>query len=150
MTTYGTAEDFLSAEPETEEVSLRGKTYIVRGLTGKERERWESALVTQKGGNLVPNMQGRALARLVMMSVIDGTGKRIFRDAQLDQIADLPSVDLSRIADVCKRLSGIGEADIEELAGNSESDQSDSSSSSSPSLSVAPSASSSTPSRVAN
>jgi hypothetical protein len=140
MTTYGTAADFLGAEVVTEEVTVRGKPYIVR----------EAALVKRENGTLVPNMNGRALARLVVMSVVDEQGKRLFKDTQVEEVAALPASILTRISDVTKRLSGITSEDIEELAGNSEGDQSDSSSSASPSLSVAPSPSSSTPSRAAN
>lgn len=159
MSEFGTIEDILEAEAPVEEVivpEFGGKKFRVRGMSGAERERYEQALGVYSKNGEVRSRTRDALARLVAMSLIDAEGKRMFREPQVAKLAEAPAAGLARIADVARRLSGLTEADVEELAGNFESGQSESSSSNSHSLSVAPSMSSSTaaapavPSRAAN
>lgn len=153
--TYGTKDDILSSDAHpTEDVFVAefgNKWYRVRGLSGAERERYEVSLgVYSKHGEVRTKSNGSAIARLVRMSVVDAADKQLFKESDIQALADLSAAGLSKIADAARRLSGLTEADMEELEGNFEGDQSDSSSSSSLSLSVAPSENSSIPSPVAN
>lgn len=145
---YGSREDILdSADHLTEDVfvpEFGERWYRIRGLSGTERERYENSLgVYSKNGKVYAQAKGSALARLVAMSVVDDTDKQLFSEEDIGKLARKNAAGLSRVADVCRRLSGLSEADMEELEGNFGSDQSDSSTSSSRSLSVAPSPSSS-------
>jgi hypothetical protein len=123
-------------------------TVRVKGLTGAERERYEASVGYVKGDRWVP--KGNAAARLVVMSVIDEKGQALFSDEDVNRLGRKSSAALKRVVDVCRRLSGLTEEDMDWLEGNSDGVQSEPSSSSSPSLLGAQSPSSSKPSAVAS
>lgn len=147
---YGTRDTLLDSESIiVEDVYLPEPVnawYRVRGLTGRERERYERSLGTIKNGVWRSSANGQGLARLAAMSVIDEKGAAMFSEEDINRLATKNAAILTRISDVARRLSGLTEEDIEELEGNSEGAQSESSTSSSPSLSGAASTSSSPPS----
>ena len=127
--------DAILAAPdiETEDVHVPewGGTVRVRGLTAKQRDTFEAGLLVTKG-------QGRnatqavslanARARLVALSVVDADGAPLFTTADLFALGEKSGAAIDRVFAVASRLSGIGDADMEELTGNS-SGQSDGSSS---------------------
>lgn len=95
-----------------------GGDVLVRGLTGAQRDAWESSLTVRKGKIMVPNMTNFR-ARLVVMCVVDETGKPVFHQGDVDQLAGKSGAALDRLYDVAARLSGITEGDVEDLAKNS-------------------------------
>ena len=97
---------------------------IVKGLTAAERDKYESHLIVQKGKNTTVNMKN-ARARLVMLSVVDESGKQLFTEADISALGTKSAAVLDRIFDVASRLSGISDEDLEELSKNSESDPSE-------------------------
>lgn len=117
--------------------------FRVRGLSGRERERYERSLGTVKNGVWRSSANGQSLARLVSMSVVDEKGAQLFSEEDINRLASKNASILSKLADVARRLSGLTEEDIEDLEGNSASGQNGSSTSSSQPLSVAASTSSS-------
>src|SRR3954454_6933164 len=71
---------------ETVSIPEWGGSVKVRGMTGAERDAFESHLVTQdKKGRTQTNMRN-ARARIVVMCTIDDEGKQIFQEGD---IADL-------------------------------------------------------------
>ncbi len=52
----------------------------------------------------------------VMFATVDGEGKRVFSDEDLDAVSGLPAADLRRVYRTIARLNGVGEDDEEEPA----------------------------------
>lgn len=86
----------------------------VRGLTGKERDRYEESVTVGKGKNKDVNYRN-ARAKLVVLCVVDESGNRIFTDADVAALGNKGALALERIFDVGRRLSGLTETDVEEL-----------------------------------
>jgi len=94
-----------------------GGMVLVRGLTGTDRDRLEASAVTQNGNNLALNLNN-IRAKLVSMSVVNEDGKRLFTDSDIKDLGRKNAAALERVYDVAQRLSGMGKADVSELAKN--------------------------------
>lgn len=92
-----------------------GGEVIVRGLTGTERDEFEQSIMGQKGTINLANTR----ARLVVYSVIDEDGKRLFEDWDVKALGQKSAAALDRVVSVAMRLSGISDTDMEDLTGNS-------------------------------
>ncbi|MGI8765706.1 MAG: hypothetical protein ACR2KM_04210 [Gemmatimonadaceae bacterium] len=108
----------LRAQPRAvERVEAFGSHVLVQALTAKEKDAFDASLIVGSGKHqrvATANIRARLAAR----SIVDEAGKLIFTDADADTLGDLPGADLQRIYDAAQRLSGISDADVEELAGN--------------------------------
>jgi hypothetical protein len=113
---------------EDVEVPEWGGTVRVRGLTGAERDAFEAEMVERKGKKVHLDMQNFR-AKLVVRSVVDEAGKRLFTDTDALLIGRKSAAALQRVFEVAQRLSGLSDTDVEELVGNFESGQSDGSTS---------------------
>ena len=124
--------DAILAAPDlpTEEVLVPewGGTVLVRGLTGTERDAFEEEMITGKGKNRDVNLSNFR-ARLIVKSVVDKSGKRLFTQADMVALGGKSAAAIQRVFQVAMRLSGMSEEDVEELTKNSEPGQSDSSTS---------------------
>ena len=124
--------DAILAAPDmlTEEVPVPewGGTVLVRGLTGTERDAFEEEMITGKGKNRDVNL-ANFRARLIVKSVVDKGGKRLFTQADMVALGGKSAAAIQRVFQVAMRLSGMSEDDVEELTKNSEPGQSDSSTS---------------------
>jgi hypothetical protein len=96
---------------------------IVRALNGRERDDWEASIVQQRGKDMVRNL-ANVRAKLVVRSVIDEDGNRIFEDRDANALGLKSAAALNRLFEVASRLSGLSDEDVEELAGNSDAAQS--------------------------
>jgi len=92
-----------------------GGDVYVRGLTGKERDAFEAGMIDQRGKSQTVNLQN-IRAKLAGLSICDESGKRIFTDADLAALAGKSAVALNRVFEVARRLSGLGDDDVKELA----------------------------------
>lgn len=101
-----------------------GGTVRVRGLTAAQRDAFEAASVTGNGKRRDVNL-ANIRARLVALSIVDENGGRVFNPGDVAALGEKSAGALDRVFNVASRLSGIGDADIEELAKNSEPGQSD-------------------------
>jgi hypothetical protein len=101
-----------------------GGTVRVKGLTAAERDVFETASVSGSGRNVSVNFVN-IRARLVAMAIVDDSGARIFNQGDVKALGEKSASALDRVFDVARRLSGIGEQDVEELAKNSESASTD-------------------------
>ncbi len=120
-------EDILQAQDLTSEdvdVPEWGGVVRVRTLTGAERDAFESSVARKQGKNVVMNYKN-IRAKLVALTVIDGEGNRLFSDEDARALGRKSAEALDRVFSVAQRLSGIRDEDVEELAKNSENDQSD-------------------------
>jgi hypothetical protein len=113
---------------EDVEVPEWGGVVRVRGLSGAERDAYEGEVMQQRGRSIQFNTEN-ARAKLVARCVIDENGQRLFRSADVKALGRKSGAALNRVFTVCRRLSGLGDEDIQELVKNSGSDQSDDSTS---------------------
>ena len=128
-----TREQILGAEDlpfEIVEVPGWGGEVGVQGLTGKERDAFELSCTERrkgKGGKETVTMKlDNVRAKLVCRCVVDGPGGGlIFSEADVEALGNKSALELQRVFDVARRLSGLTDGDVEELSKNSESDQSD-------------------------
>lgn len=93
-----------------------GGDVLVRGLSGAERDAYEAGIVVMGGdGNRhlnVANMRGR----LVALCCVDENGERLFSAEDATALGEKSAGALERVFDVARRLSGLTDGDVEELA----------------------------------
>lgn len=106
-----------------------GGEVLVRSLTGSERDNYEQSIIEQRKGGDVRYRFDNARAKLCVLSVVDETGKRLFSHDDIPKFGSKNSNAVQKVFNKARELSGLSEEDIEELVGNSETDQSESSTS---------------------
>lgn len=98
---------------EDVEVKEWGGTVRIRALTGFERDRFElSVQADPKGKRNLDNVR----ARLVSLCLVDDEGKRMFTEAEVKDLGSKSARALDRLFDAARKLSGLGDEDIEVLA----------------------------------
>jgi hypothetical protein len=102
-----------------------GNVYI-RNLNGKERDAFEASCITTNGTKREVNTINMR-ARLVARSICDAEGAALFTEADVNALGEKSAAALDRIFAAAQELSGLGAQDVENLAKNSEPDQSESS-----------------------
>jgi hypothetical protein len=113
-------------------------TVRVRGLTGTERDAWEASLMRQEGRRQPRIDYSNLRAKLIVRSVVDANGNRMFSDGDMAALGKKSASALQRIFEVCQRLSRLTDEDVEELTGNSNGDRSADNGSGSPLISESP------------
>lgn len=110
---------------ETREVEVPewGGTVLVRALSGTDRDAYEASLVQMRGNKSVPQL-GNIRAKLVARAIVDEDGNRLFTDADIKVLGQKSAAALSRVFTVAAEMSGLNDADIEEIEGNSDAAQS--------------------------
>jgi len=91
-----------------------GGTVFVKGMTGAERDKFESSLIEQRGKAQALNM-ANVRAKLCSLTICDETGKRLFGEADVQALSGKSAVALQRVFEIAQKLSGIGDADVKEL-----------------------------------
>tara|TARA_R100001086_G_scaffold45606_1_gene20170 strand:+ start:379 stop:723 length:345 start_codon:yes stop_codon:yes gene_type:complete len=91
-----------------------GGEVLLRELRGRERDSFEEGSLDAKRNVTMANMR----ARLVALSAIDEEGERLFTAKEAQELGGKSATALNRLFEVACRLSGITEADVEELEGN--------------------------------
>ena len=110
---------------ETVDVPEWGGAVLVRGMTGRERDAFESSIVQQPAANgrrqaparqqSQTNMENLR-AKLASYCIVDEKGDRLFSTEDVAALGGKNAGALSRVFDVAMRLSGITEGDVDELA----------------------------------
>ena len=90
---------------------------IVRTMTGMERDKFESSLLSEKGGSTTKNMENLR-AKMVVMCAVDEDGKRLFTDKDTEALGKKSARAIDRVFTVAQKLNAIGTADVEELTKN--------------------------------
>lgn len=103
-----------------------GGSVRVQMLTGAERDAFEQEIVVRQGKKTQMNL-ANVRARLVALCMVDDEGQRVFGEADVKALGKKSALALNRVFEVAQRINGLTPEDMEELAGNSGSDQSDSS-----------------------
>lgn len=127
-----TATDILGAVDivsEDVEVAEWGGWVRVQGLTGAQRDAFEAGLSQRKGKKVTTSMEN-IRARLVAASAVDEAGRPLFSDEDVAALGKKSAAGLDRVFSVAMRLSGLSEADVDDLAENFTNGQSEDSSSS--------------------
>ena len=94
-----------------------GGTVLLRVMTSRERDGFEAATLDKSGSARMVNIR----ARLAALSICDASGARLFNDAEIGLLGDLPAPAMDRIFDAAMRLNRITKDDVDELEKNSES-----------------------------
>lgn len=111
-----------AGKPET--VTAFGRKLYIRRMPSTERDEWEASLVQKKNKGAMDLRNLRA--RLVVKVLVDGNGRRVFRDDQAAALGKKDSFDLDVLFKTAQRLNAVSDDDLRELAGNSAGDQNDS------------------------
>lgn len=109
------ADDLPSEDVDMSDIPGWDGEVRIRALTGAERDRFETSLVTQNGKSMKRNLQNMR-ARLVALCVVDSDGERVLTDADAAKLGGKSAAALDRLFDVAQRLSGLSNADVTELA----------------------------------
>lgn len=107
------------AKLRTQEVDVPewGGSVVVREMSGAERDAFEESMVVQRGKSREVNLKNLR-ARLVAFTVCGEDGKRLFSERDIEELGELSAAALNRVWDVARKLSGMSDDDVEELAGN--------------------------------
>lgn len=103
-------------ETRTVPVPEWGGDVQVRGLTGFERDAFESTILDQRGKKAKVDLRN-ARARLVSMTVVNDKGELLFSDDDIPMLGTKSASALDRIYDVAAALSGLSDEDLDELLG---------------------------------
>ncbi len=109
-----------------------GGEVLIRGLTASERDEVEARLIQSND----PSRFDHWRAYLVSRCLVDEAGKRLFGDSDLATLGAKSGRVLDRLDGICRALSGITGADVDELLKNSGSAPSGASGSDSPETSA--------------
>jgi hypothetical protein len=110
------------------------KHVVVVGMSGRGRDTFEASLVVGKGkarNVKTDNIRAKLAARCLYTAPPGQGGVRMFTDDQADQLGDVRADVLSPAFDAAQKLSGVTDADLDELGKDSGTTTSDTSSSSS-------------------
>lgn len=89
----------------------------VRGLTAAERDQFEGEIVQRNGKDVRTNTKN-IRARLVVLSVVDADGTRLFTYHDIATLGEKSAKALDRIFSKAMELSGLRDEDVAELAEN--------------------------------
>lgn len=87
----------------------------IRSMTGEERDAFESSIAGEGKKMNTQNIR----AKMVMLTVVNSKGERIFNKDQIDALGKKSAAALNRVYEASAKLSAITKADVEELAKNS-------------------------------
>ncbi len=122
------ADDLKTAVVKTPEW---GGEVIVRSMSAAERDDYEQSMVSARGEDEKANLRN-VRARMVAFVVVDEHGKRLFSESDIEALGAKSARVVSRVFRAAARLNAFSEADVDELAKNSDAGPSAASSSSSP------------------
>ena len=89
-----------------------GGHIYVRGLTGTERAKWESYVVSvTKNGKPKPNANLRE--SVLIYALCDASGKRLFKDEDAHLLAEKNGAVIEKLFKIAADLSGLNDEDIE-------------------------------------
>lgn len=137
ITGFLTRQDILDSDDlkrKEVEVPEWGGKVMVQELTAHDRDAIDSELVEIRMQGRTPQQSIRESAlvtyrvKLVAAAIVDpNTKKRLFSEKDIEVLGQKSSSALARVYDVARQISGITEDDVEEVLGNSDTDQNESS-----------------------
>jgi hypothetical protein len=140
MSTFLTKEQILGADRRKfEDVNVKewGGKVRLQEISASERDLWESEQITvANDGSSAKFNPKHARARLIVRSLVDETGKRLFTDDEVAAVGSLSASTIARLFNKARALNAISSDDMKELEGNSDADPSDGASSTSANVSA--------------
>ena len=109
-------------ETMTVHVPEWGGSVAVRGMTGRERDRFEESLVEERKGKRKMNLS-EFRAKVCALCIVNEKGEREFTDRDIAALGDKSGAALARVYNVAAALSGLSDEDVNELLGNSDDGQ---------------------------
>jgi predicted trehalose synthase len=106
-----------------------GKVYVC-GLTSAGKNAYESSLFEIKGKTQKMRLEN-ATAKLLVRTLVDRDRRPLFTETQVEALGRKSAAVLERLQRIAQRLSGMTQAEVEELIKNSDAAPSDGSSSAS-------------------
>jgi len=103
---------------ERVDVPALGGHVFIRGMSGSERDGWETSLVQGRGKQQRINTEN-VRAKLLVRVLCDEAGVRLFDNADAAALGGLRVDVLTKLYEVAQRLSGVSDADVEELGKDS-------------------------------
>lgn len=97
------------------EVPEWGGAVYVRGMTGTERDKFESSIIIQRGKEAKVDTRD-IRAKMAALCICDEKGNNIFTPQDIAALGKKSVGALQRVYAVAQRLSAITDEDIEELA----------------------------------
>lgn len=98
-----------------------GGAIYVRGMSGKERDKFEEGLRIRKGSRAGQSDLRNYRATLAVKVIVDESGERLLNDGDAELFGRLPAGVLDRILQKCQQLSGKAEEEIDDLGNDSAS-----------------------------
>lgn len=94
----------------------------VRSLSGRERDQYQESIVRIKGSDM-QIIQRDLRVKLIVRAAVDETGRLLFSESDVAALAEKNAGALERVFNAAQRLSGLSQADIEEMTKNSANGQ---------------------------
>lgn len=101
-------------QSEIVDVPEWGGQVRVQGMSGTDRDAFEASLIKGKGKNTSVNYNNLR-AKLLVRSIVDDAGERIFGEHDIAALGAKSSAALNRVYNVAQRLNGLSDEDVEEL-----------------------------------
>jgi hypothetical protein len=99
-----------------------GGTVRVRALSGLDRDAYEAAFVDarKQGGPSATVRLHNFRAKLVVRSLVDSDGERLFSDTDAKALGEKSADVIDRLFDVAREMSGMDDNAVKDAEGNSE------------------------------
>lgn len=126
-----THDQIMNAEDvQIEEVKVPewGGEVMVRGMTGRERDKFEADSMKGRGKGRDVDM-ANFRARLCARCMVDEAGNRLFADSEVSFLGNKSAAALQRVFNKAMELCGMRDEDVDELVGNSPDEENDGSTS---------------------
>lgn len=116
-------EGFFKAKVPREEMIVPeiGQVWIY-GLTAGQKDEYENNVFRFSGRKRQLHL-ANARVQLLLLTVYDQHGKRLFAEEDMGRLCQIPAVIVEPILDVARRLSGMAVKEIEDLVKNSQTAQ---------------------------
>lgn len=109
---------------ERVEVPEWGRWVFVRSISAAERDAFDNRSVKRKRGGAVETNLDNYSARMVALCMCDETGAPMFPDPEKGAVdlGKAGSAAIRRLFDVCFRINGLRQSDVEDAVKNSASE----------------------------
>lgn len=99
------------------DIAELNKRIWCQGLTALDRGKWERSFLRRDGSKVDPRKMLNARGSLLALCIIKGEKDRTLRygPENVETLVRLSAVIVEPIYDLCRKLSGIGEKDVEDL-----------------------------------
>ena len=96
-----------------------GGSVYVRGMTARDRSRFETQFQLSSGKSSKKRMQ-EIRERLVVACVCDANGELLLTEADIEAVGKQPAPVIERIVEAAQAVCGMSNRDVEDIAKNSE------------------------------